>query len=122
MRIIVDMNLTVRWVSYLVDAGHEAAHWSEVGAKEAADTEICAYALQHAFTVLTNDLDFPNILSSTTADGPSVILLRGHPLTPELRGASLLQAIRECESDLSRGAILSLDLSGRPRCRVLPLN
>jgi predicted nuclease of predicted toxin-antitoxin system len=119
MRFIVDMNLTVRWVSYLAGAGHHAAHWSEVGAKNAADTEICAYARRHELVVLTNDLDFPHILASTTADGPSV--LRGHPLTPEVRGEALLRTVCECERDLARGAILSLDLSGRPRGRILPL-
>jgi predicted nuclease of predicted toxin-antitoxin system len=121
MRFIVDMNLTVRWVSYLADAGHEAAHWSEIGVKEAADTEICAYARQGGSVVLTNDLDFPQILATTTADGPSVILMRGHPLTPEVRGEALLRTLHECERDLARGAILSLDLSGRPRGRILPL-
>jgi predicted nuclease of predicted toxin-antitoxin system len=121
MRILVDMNLTVRWVSYLATAGHDAAHWSDIGNKQAEDAEICSYAREYGFVVLTNDLDFPNILASTNAGGPSVVLLRGHPLTPESRGEALLKTIAQCDKDIARGAILSVDLSGRPRARVLPL-
>jgi predicted nuclease of predicted toxin-antitoxin system len=71
--------------------------------------------------VLTNDLDFPQILAHTRQSGPSVVLLRGEPLVPEVRGPALLQALRECEAELVAGAIVSLDWSGPPRARVLPL-
>ena len=35
MRFLVDMNLSPRWVDFLAAAGHEAAHWSDVGAPDA---------------------------------------------------------------------------------------
>ena len=63
MRILIDMNH--RWASHLNDAGHEAVHWSAVGAARAKDPEICDYAREHAFVLLTNDLDFPRILAHT---------------------------------------------------------
>ena len=28
MKLLVDMNLSPRWVPFLLDAGHEAVHWS----------------------------------------------------------------------------------------------
>jgi predicted nuclease of predicted toxin-antitoxin system len=71
--------------------------------------------------VLTNDLDFPQILAHTGAAGPSVVLLRGEPLVPEFRGTALMEAIARCERDLAQGAIVSLDWSGQPRARILPL-
>ena len=122
MRLLIDMNLTPRWVQDLAAAGHEALHWSETGDPTASDADICTFAREHKFIVLTNDLDFPQILAHTRQFGPSVILLRGEPLTPETRGAALLQALQGCASDLARGAIVSLDWSGAPRARVLPLN
>ena len=121
MRILIDMNLTVRWVQYLTEAGYESRHWSNLGDPRASDRDICAYAREHGFVILTNDLDFPQILAHTGDDGPSVALLRGEPLVPEVRGAALLQALRGCETELDRGAIVSLDWSGPPRARVLPL-
>jgi hypothetical protein len=71
--------------------------------------------------VLTNDLDFPQILAHTRQAGPSVVLLRGEPLVPEARGAALLRALQDCEAELDRGAIVALDWSDKPRARVLPL-
>ena len=53
-----------------MEAGHDAAHWSQAGDKEAEDTEICAYAREHGFVVLTNDLDLAHILEGTRAGGP----------------------------------------------------
>ena len=50
-----------------------------------------------------------------------MILLRGEPLVPDARCASLLQALEGCAAELADGAIVSLDWSGEPRARVLPL-
>jgi predicted nuclease of predicted toxin-antitoxin system len=122
MNLLVDMNLTPRWVQELRAAGHEALHWSEAGDPAASDTVICTFAREHKYVILTNDLDFPQILAHTRQSGPSVVLLRGEPLTPEERGPALLQALRDCASDLAHGAIMSLDWSGTPRARLLPLN
>jgi predicted nuclease of predicted toxin-antitoxin system len=122
MRLLVDMNLTPRWVQELVRAGHEGLHWSEAGDPTASDAEICTFARERECVILTNDLDFPQILAHTRQAGPSVVLLRGEPLTPEVRGPALLQALQDCATELARGAIMSLDWSGRPRARVLPLD
>ena len=121
MRIVVDMNLTPRWVQWLNGAGYETVHWSSVGPVSAKDQEICNYAAEQGFVLLTNDLDFPRILSHTRDAKPSVILLRGEPLIPEVRGGALLQALADCEAELNQGAILTLDWSDRPRARLLPL-
>lgn len=121
MRILVDMNLTPRWVNHLHDAGHQVDHWTSIGSATAKDREICEFAHASGYIVLTNDLDFPQILAHTRDSGPSIILLRGEPLVPEVRGAALLKVLAEFEQDLSRGAIVSIDLSGPPRARLLPI-
>jgi predicted nuclease of predicted toxin-antitoxin system len=121
MRILIDMNLTPRWVPFLGSAGHEAVHWSSVGSRSAKDGEICDYARQYGFVILTNDLDFPQILAYTRQTAPSVVLLRGEPLVPEVRGSALLGALQDGEVELHQGAIVTLDWSDKPRARVLPL-
>jgi predicted nuclease of predicted toxin-antitoxin system len=121
MRILIDMNLTPRWVHFLHNAEHEAVHWSSVGSNSAKDGVICDYARQYAYVLLTNDLDFPQILAYTRQDAPSVVLLRGEPLVPEARGIVLLRALQDCAEELHRGAIVTLDWSDKPRARVLPL-
>ena len=42
MKLLVDMNLSPRWVSVLGDAGIEAAHWSTLGDPKVSDSEIMA--------------------------------------------------------------------------------
>ena len=124
MRILVDVNLTPRWVQFFSDAGHECVHWSMIGPSENADVDICAYAREHEYVLVTNDLDFPQILANTRATTPSVILLRGQPLTPELRGVALLTAMADCANELQSGAFcLSIGrtdlVPGSSRCGSL---
>jgi len=121
MRLLIDMNLTPRWVDFLRRAGREAVHWSSVGPNSANDSYICDFARNHAYVILTNDLDFPQVLAHTKQGVPSIVLLRGEPLVPEVRGAVLISALTACEADLDRGAIVTLDWSDRLRSRVLPL-
>lgn len=76
MKLLVDMNLSPRWVKVLADAGIEAAHWSTLGANSAPDSEIMAYASANDYVVLTHDLDFSAILD------PNRTRLRVLPLQP----------------------------------------
>jgi len=118
---LIDMNLTPRWSHALSAAGHDAVHWSVLGPLSASDAVICEFARENGFVLLTNDLDFPRILSHTREGKPSVILLRGEPLVPELRGEALLRAVGQCQKELETGAILTIDWSGHPRARLLPV-
>jgi len=65
MKLLVDMNLSPRWVKMLGDTGIEAVHWSTVGAANAPEAEIMAYAGANGYVVLTHDLDFSAILATT---------------------------------------------------------
>jgi predicted nuclease of predicted toxin-antitoxin system len=121
MRLLIDMNLTPRRVQFLRNAEYDSVHWSSVGAISAKDGDIFDYARRYAYVLLTNDLDFPQMLAHTRQAAPSVVLLRGEPLTPEARGLALLRALKDCETEPNQGAIVTLDWSDKPRARVLPL-
>lgn len=56
MKLLVDMNLSPRWVGVLADGGIGAAHWSTLGAKNAPDVEIMIYAEVNGYVVLTHSL------------------------------------------------------------------
>lgn len=58
MKLLVDMNLSPRWVNLLTSAGIEAAHWSVLGAGNASDPQIMRFAAANGYVVLTHDLDF----------------------------------------------------------------
>ena len=73
MKLLVDMNLLPSWVDWLARYGFEAVHWSTIGAATAPHVEILAWANEHAFVLITNDLDFSAILAAGAVSGPSVI-------------------------------------------------
>ena len=121
MKFLVDMNLTPRWIPFLTASGFECLHWSKIGDASAADRVITKWARDNGFVILTNDTDFPQILAHTRDAGPSVVLMRGEPLTPEVRGSALLLALRHFEVELRAGAIATINWSDKLRVRVLPL-
>lgn len=121
MKLLVDMNLSPRWVSLLAGAGVETAHWSTLGAKNAPDAEIMAYALANDFVVLTHDLDFSAILAATQGEKPSVVQLRADDVSPDVIGGQVLIALRQMEAELQDGALVTVD-PNRTRLRVLPLH
>jgi predicted nuclease of predicted toxin-antitoxin system len=120
MKILVDMNLSPRWVDFLASAGFEAVHWTQVGAPDASDSELMRWASEREHVVLTSDLDFGAILAATQERAPSVLQLRSDVLTPETMGRAVLAAIGQARQALADGALVSVDLF-RARLRVLPL-
>lgn len=120
MKLLVDMNLSPRWVVLLGDTGIEAAHWSTLGAKNAPDSEIMTYAKVHDYVVLTHDLDFGAILAATHGEKPSVVQIRAEDVSPDAIGTQVVAALRQMASELEEGALLTVD-PNRTRMRVLPL-
>jgi predicted nuclease of predicted toxin-antitoxin system len=82
MKLLIDMNLSPRWVSVLEESGWEAMHWSSIGQPDAPDHEIFNYARSNGHVIFTHDLDFGTILAATKADCPSVIQVRTQDVTP----------------------------------------
>lgn len=109
MKILVDMNLSPGWVDFLIEAGFEAVHWSQVGPYDAHDDDVMRWAASRDHVVLTSDLDFEAILAATQHRRPSVLLLRSGTLTPHVIGPAALAAIRETHQEVGEGAILSND-------------
>jgi hypothetical protein len=51
MKLLVDMNLSPRWIQLLNTRGWEAIHWSTLGEATATDSEIMAFAATHEYVV-----------------------------------------------------------------------
>jgi len=120
MKLLIDMNLSPKWVSVLKEAGFEAAHWSSIGRPDAPDYEILAYAKSNRYVVFTHDLDFGTILAATKADYPSVIQIRTQDVTPEYLRPLVVSALHQFEKHLKDGAIVAIDQK-KLRARILPL-
>lgn len=120
MKLLVDMNLSPRWVELLTRSQFEAVHWSSVGSPRALDQEIMAYATRHDYVVVTNDLDFGAILAVTHGEKPSVVQIRADNLSPDVIGAQMINALRQLADHLDEGALVNVDPL-RMRVRLLPL-
>lgn len=114
------MNMSPKWALFLTQQGLEAIHWSEVGLRDSPDSEIIFWAEQNAQVILTEDLDFSQMLASSRKPGPSIVQLRAMNNSVRVIGETVLRAIRENENALASGAILTLD-TRRARLRLLPL-
>jgi predicted nuclease of predicted toxin-antitoxin system len=120
VKLLVDMNLSPRWVGRLSDAGIEAVHWSMIGATNAPDRQIMAFAKANGYVVLTHDLDFSAILAATQGDKPSVVQIRADDVSPDVIGGPVIDALRQMTTELGEGALLTID-PNRTRMRLLPL-
>jgi predicted nuclease of predicted toxin-antitoxin system len=120
MKILVDMNLSPGWAGFLTENGIEAVHWSSISSPDTSDSEIMAYAKEHDFAVLTNDLDFGYILAITRNKKPSVIQMRTGALRHERIGAVVLSAINLLAADIDKGALVTID-PRKTRVTLLPL-
>lgn len=120
MKFLVDMNLSPLWCKFLIEAGFESEHWSDVGLPDAPDEVIFTTALKRGSIVFTHDLDFGSILALTGAKGPSVVQLREQDVDPQSIGMAVIEALRQCEEILEKGAIVTIDLR-RAKARFLPI-
>lgn len=118
MKLVVDMNLSLDWVSALRGAGIEAVHWSMIGPPSARDEAIMDWGHANEAVVLTRDLDFGTALTKQGLASPSVIQLRIDQVRPERHLALVQRALSIYRPHLERGAIVTLE-DDRVRVRIL---
>ena len=120
MKLLLDMNIPLRYAGLLKEKGFELLHWSDIGNPRAPDSEIMTYAQEHDFIVVTYDLDFCTLLSVTHDLKPSVVQVRA-TLPQAIQIVDLIAiAISQNRDNLQNGAILTIDAK-RTRVRLLPL-
>ncbi|MDP0499493.1 MAG: DUF5615 family PIN-like protein [Verrucomicrobiota bacterium JB022] len=120
MRIVLDENLPSSWKAELAQEGHEAWHWLELGKGGTPDEIVFEKAAQLEAVLLTQDLDFGEILARTGNQTPSVIQLRVESPIPQICGRDIRQVLREQGRALAAGCLITYD-GKRHRIRLLPL-
>ncbi|MBI5789061.1 MAG: DUF5615 family PIN-like protein [Candidatus Schekmanbacteria bacterium] len=118
MKLLVDMNLSPMWIEFFEQQGWQALHWSTVGNPRATDIAIMDWARENDYAVFTHDLDFGALLAATSADKPSVIQVRTQDIMPHSLGPKLVKILRQYESVLNNGALLTVD-ENKSRVRIL---
>jgi predicted nuclease of predicted toxin-antitoxin system len=120
MKLLVDMNLSPRWVLFLEQHGFEAVHWADLGAATAPDEEIMDYAVAHSLVVFTHDLDFGRLLALQRSGGPSVVQIRTQDVLPAKAGLFVVNALNSARTYLASGALVTIDPTHH-RIRLLPV-
>jgi len=120
MKILLDMNVPLRYAELLRAKGLDASGWTDFGLPNASDTEIMEFARNHNFIVMTCDLDFSAILSATHQLTPSVVQIRGSILGASEAVELIVAALSKYRTYLENGAILSINAK-TARLRILPI-
>lgn len=120
MKFLADMGISYRSVNYLSNLGYDALHLSELGAIEKEDADILAQARLDGRVVLTNDLDFGDLLALSGASLPSVVIFRLQDMTAENVNRHLDDILTRYMAALHDGVIISVS-EKRIRIRKLPV-
>ena len=120
MKILLDMNIPLKYAPLLEKKGFTVLRWSDVGRANASDDVIMAYARENGFIVLTYDLDFSAMLSATHAYKPSIVQIRATIPNSDLIVELIATAMLQNKDSLASGAILTIDPK-KARLRMLPL-
>jgi predicted nuclease of predicted toxin-antitoxin system len=105
----------------LQEAGHDAAHVTEVGLGNTDDAEILDVAADGARAIVTADTDCGALLEARGTSSPSVVMLRSSDhLTPDEQARLIVTVLARVGEELEQGAIASATTE-RVRLRNLPV-
>jgi predicted nuclease of predicted toxin-antitoxin system len=121
MRLLADMHVAPRTVTFLRSLGHDVVRVSELLPPTATDEAIVATAVRERRGILTQDLDFSAIVALSGKTVPSVISLRLSSSRVERVNALLQAVLPSLEGDVPSGAIVTVE-DGRVRRRLLPIS
>lgn len=120
MKFLIDECLSARVVPLLAGVGHDVAHVEDRGLAGHVDQKVLELARSEGRVLVSADTDFGEILASSGALLPSLVLLRQGNRSPLHRAATLLANLDEVADDLAAGAVVVLT-DDRIRVRRLPL-
>ncbi|MGQ0802350.1 MAG: DUF5615 family PIN-like protein [Actinomycetota bacterium] len=121
MRFLVDESVSAGVAEALRDAGHEAAHATDLQLAGADDERVLSRALEERRVLVTADTDFSELLALGGFEFPSLILFRREGRRPATRIRLLLDNLDEVATALDAGAMVIIE-PGRVRVRALPID
>lgn len=120
MRLLADVHMSPRTVRFLNELGHDAIRSDSILPATAPDEEIVDKASELGRTILTQDLDFSNIIALSGRSGPSVVSLRLSDSRVENVNRALLFRLPPLEDEIESGVIATIE-DRRVRIRKLPV-
>lgn len=120
MNFLLNMNIPRRLAGELRTQGHAVRHAADVGLTAASDRDIVEVARANGEVIVMHDLDYGHLLAFTSANSPSVIIIRLSHLSVTAIARALAIGWPELEQPLTRGAIVMVE-DGAVRIRALPI-
>ena len=120
MRLLSDIHISPRTVQFLNEREHDVLPMVSVLAPTAGDDEIVAKAIELNRAVLTQDLDFSEIVALSGRTEPSVVQLRLSDSTVDNVNRKLELALPVLEDDVAAGVLATVE-DFRIRVRSLPV-
>ena len=121
MKFLLDMPVSPSLLRVLLFYGHEGVHASQIGKSRAADVELLELARQEDRTFLTADLDFPRLLTLSSAAGPGIILFRGGNYSDDGMRDLFERVLKEVSNENLKNSICVVDQK-RIRITHLPID
>jgi predicted nuclease of predicted toxin-antitoxin system len=124
LRLFIDQNLSGGLVALLAEAGHDAVHASTLGLDRATDPEILRCCCEGARTLVTADKKLTKYLATSSAECPSVVVVRDvRTLHATDLGRLLVANLAAIELTIAEhgNAIFVIALAKPIRATILPL-
>jgi len=110
------MNISPLTVEALKNHGWDIIRVSEVMDQKSKDIDVLLFAQQQNRVVITQDLDFSQILALRGYPKPSLISLRFENARPDFLTARIIDVVSSMEKELEEGVVVTVDeISARYR-------
>lgn len=120
MKLLADLHISPRTVAFLRSQGHDTVRVTDVMAATSSDQEIVLLARKQGRVILTQGLDFSNIVALSGETQPSLITLRLSSSRIELVNDRLSRVLPELETTIYTGILVTIS-DKTIRKRQLPI-
>jgi predicted nuclease of predicted toxin-antitoxin system len=121
VRFLVDMNVSPRTVTFLKTQGYDAVRVSSIFPQNTPDIILLDYAREHEYIVLTNDLDFSDLIALNNHASPSVLTLRLSNIEPDVIHALLVRSLPALHAAMMNSHVIATLTERSLRIRSLPI-
>jgi len=117
---LANMNISPITVEALRNHGWDIIRVSEVMDEKSKDIDVLVYAQKQNKVVITQDLDFSQILALRGYAKPSLINLRFENARPDFVTARIIDVVASMEKELEEGVVVTVDETSA-RYKNLPI-
>ena len=121
LKFIADVHISPTTVNELQQAGIEIKRITDKLPASASDEQIIDLAIKENAIIITQDLDFSDLIVQSGLTKPSVISIRINKPIPNRVTDILINLLPKITEELSKGCIVSVSET-RFRIRQLPVN